>query len=420
MGEIDTHNALAISFPFEEKVLKGSMTLPLSKSESNRALMIAEYGGFLSSILHISDSNDTIVLNNILQNIDCRNTEINCEDAGTVARFLMTFLACRRGTWLLTGTNRLCQRPMGDLVDALRHLGASVDWLEKEGCLPVKILGVDIQGDEVVLNVEKSSQFASSLLLAAPMWPKGLKLHLEGNLNSLPYIDMTIAMMQKAGAKCQRTGSYVKVDYSPYQSVKQNVTSDWSAASYWFEMAALSDDCDLLLENLSFDSLQGDAIIAEMMRPLGVAATEEENGIRLKKGPINPEKLVFDFSNTPDLFPAVVVACAGLKLKARFRGVKNLALKESDRVGAMAEELQKTGAVLSRISDDEVLLTSSEKHQVPGLHPVVFNSHNDHRVAMALAPLALTIGETYIKNPQVVEKSYPAFWHEVGKLFDVR
>lgn len=187
MGEIDTHNALAISFPFEEKVLKGSMTLPLSKSESNRALMIAEYGGFLSSILHISDSNDTIVLNNILQNIDCMNTEINCEDAGTVARFLMTFLACRRGTWLLTGTNRLCQRPMGDLVDALRHLGASVDWLEKEGCLPVKILGVDIQGDEVVLNVEKSSQFASSLLLAAPMWPKGLKLHVRTVKENLPW-----------------------------------------------------------------------------------------------------------------------------------------------------------------------------------------------------------------------------------------
>lgn len=418
MKDFQDNDMLEISCPFAQKTVKGNVKLPFSKSESNRALMIAEYGGFLSSILHISDSNDTIVLNNILQNIDCRNTEINCEDAGTVARFLMTFLACRRGTWLLTGTNRLCQRPMGDLVVALRQLGASIEYLGKDDCLPVKIKGVDIQGGEISLNVEKSSQFASSLLLAAPMWPKGLKLHLEGNLNSLPYIDMTLAMMQKAGAKCQRTGGFVKVDCSPYQNVKQIVTSDWSAASYWFELAALSDDCDLLLENLSFDSLQGDAIIAEMMRPLGVAATEEENGIRLKKGPINPEKLVFDFSNTPDLFPAVVAACAGLKLKARFRGVKNLALKESDRVAAMAEELRKIGATLVRVSDDEAFLPSFENiSRLSYFQPIIFDSNNDHRIAMSLAPLTLKTYEVCVKNPQAVEKSYREYWNELGKFF---
>lgn len=420
MGEIDKHKVLTVSFPFAKKVLKGSAVLPFSKSESNRALMIAAYGGFPLQAAHISDSHDTLLLKNNLQNIDEKITTIDCEDAGTVARFLMTFLACKKGEWTLTGTECLCQRPMGDLVDALRQLGADIDYLEKDGCLPVKIKGADIQGGEVCLNVEKSSQFASSLLLAAPMWPEGLKLHLEGNLNSLPYIDMTIAMMRNAGAKCQRNGDLVVVENAPYRDEKQIVTSDWSAASYWFEMAALSDDCDLLLESLSFDSLQGDAAIAGMMRPLGVAAIEEKEGIRLKKSQLSAENLDFDFSNTPDLFPAVVAACAGLKLKARFKGVKNLALKESDRIGAMTEELLKIGAVLNRVSVDEVQLSFCEKTQLQALQPIVFCSHNDHRVAMAIAPLVLRIGEFCVTNPQVVEKSYPAFWQEMGKFFVLR
>ena len=419
MDKNDCPNSISLSFPFAKKEVRGSVTLPFSKSESNRALMIAAYSGSALQIEHISDSNDTFLLKRNLQYID-NVTTVDCEDAGTVARFLMSFLACRKGEWVLTGNGRLCQRPMGDLVDALRQLCAAIDYLEKDGCLPVKIKGTDIQGGEVSLRVDKSSQFASSLLLASPMWPKGLKLHLDGKLNSLPYIDMTIAMMQNAGAKCQRDGNLVVVENSPYHNENQIVTSDWSAASYWFELAALSDDCDLLLENLSFDSLQGDAAIAEMMRPLGVEAIEEKNGIRLKKRQLRSENLVFDFSSTPDLFPAVVAACAGLKQNVRFIGVKNLVLKESDRVEAMTEELLKIGSVLTRVSDDEVLLSFSEKPRFADSHPIVFSSHNDHRIAMAMAPLALKIGDLCMMNPQVVEKSYPFFWQEMGKIFVLR
>ena len=222
---------------------------------------------------------------------------------------------------------------------------------------------------------------------------------------------------KKARAKCQRTGGFVKVDFSPYQIVKQIVTSDWSAASYWFELAALSDDCDLLLENLSFTSLQGDAAIAKIMRPLGVESIEENDGIRLKKKQINSENLVFDFSDTPDLFLAVVATCAGLKLKACFIGVKNLALKESDRVEAMREELMKIGAILTRISDDEVRLSSFERLPFSDSQPIIFNVHNDHRIAMALTPLTLKVGRLCMENPQVVAKSYPRFWNEMRKFF---
>lgn len=413
MKDFQDNDTLEISCPFAKKTVKGNVKLPFSKSESNRALMIAVYGEFPLEINDLSDANDTVLLQKLLCSFSQGVSAFDCKDAGTVARFLMTFLAGKQGEWTLTGSPRLCQRPMGDLVAALRQLGASVEYLGNDDCLPVKIKGVDIQGGEISLNAEKSSQFASSLLMAAPMWPKGLKLHLLGQLNSLPYIDMTIAMMQNAGAKAFREKTLISVDNVPYQFAGQKVSADWSAASYWFELAALSDDCDLLLENLSFDSLQGDAAIAEMMRQLGVNAIEEKFGIRLKKKHLNAENLVFDFSNTPDLFPAVVATCAGLRLETYFKRIKNLGLKESDRVGAMAEELWKIGAVMTRKSDDEVCLSFCEAFQKSNQDPVVFSSHNDHRIAMALAPLVLVFDSFSIENPNVVSKSYPNYWDEI-------
>ena len=414
MKDFQDNDTLEISCLFAQKTVKGNVKLPFSKSESNRALMIAAYGRFPLEINDLSDANDTVLLQKLLCSFSQGASVFDCEDAGTVARFLMTFLAGKQGEWTLTGSPRLCQRPMGDLVAALCQLGASVEYLGNDDCLPVKIKGVDIQGGKVILNVEKSSQFASSLLLAAPMWPKGLKLHLLGQLNSLPYIDMTIAMMQNAGANSFREKTVISVDNVPYQFAGQKVSADWSAASYWFELAALSDDCDLLLENLSFDSLQGDAAIAEMMRFLGVDAIQEKSGIRLKKKLLEVGNPVFDFSETPDLFPTVVATCAGLKLKASFKGIKNLALKESDRVAAMAEELQKIGATLVRLSDNEAFLSSFENtSRLSHFQQIVFDSHNDHRIAMALAPLVLVFDSFSIENPNVVSKSYPNYWDEI-------
>lgn len=403
-----------------DRSLVGEVKLPGSKSESNRALMMAAYGGFQPRFENLSEANDTKVLQRLLRQVEKREDfELDCEDAGSAARFLLTFLSCREGEWLLTGTERLCQRPMADLVDALRELGAMLTCLGQEGRLPIRVLGRKLDGGVANVKVDSSSQFASSLLLAAPVWKKGLTLCLEGEAASLPYIDMTLAMMRRLGAEACRKGAVVQVAPRPYCCGGESVAiaSDWSSASYWFEAAALSETCDLLLRDLSSDSMQGDKIIVDMMRPLGVVAAEEPCGVRLRKAERVQKELVFDFFQVPDLLPAVMGACAGLSQKARFTGVRNLVLKESDRLSAMAVELAKTGAVSRRVSRDEIILESFEMPN-DALDDAMprFAAHDDHRIAMALAPMALVFRDVEIIGTESVGKSYPDFWKEFEKI----
>ena len=243
------------------------ITLPASKSESNRVLMIAAYGGFAPVFQNLSDSKDTKVLKEALRSLPfidsslptalCRNDIkgsqqiIDIADCGTAARFLTTYLACHSGDWLLMGTERMQQRPMSPLVDALRSLGSDIQYVENEGCLPLRIKGKPISGGKISVDMTQSSQFASSLLLAAPMFPQGLELELLGELNSLPYLDMTINMMCHFSAQVERRGRTVVVKPHPYQPRPFSVESDWSAASYWYEMAAFSEDCEIRLHGLA-------------------------------------------------------------------------------------------------------------------------------------------------------------------------
>ena len=383
------------------------ITISASKSESNRALMIAAYGGFAPDFQNLSDSNDTKVLNEALASIDsmpctatCRNdmhtivSFIDIADCGTAARFMTTYLACHEGDWLLTGTERMRQRPMAPLVDALRSLGSDIQYVENEGCLPQRIKGKPITGGKISVDMTQSSQFASSLLLAAPMFLQGIEIELLGELSSLPYLDMTIAMQRHFFAQVERHGRTVVVKPQPYQPRPFSVEPDWSAASYWYEMAALSEDCEIRLHGLGGPStgslpasLQGDAIIAEWMRQLGVGTFVDGNDIVLRKIPFEKRSLHFDFSFNPDLYPTMVATCAGLNVEATFTGLDNLALKESDRVRAMQKELAKLGK--------------------PSLH---FCAHNDHRIVMALAPLAVLYGSVTFDHAEVVEKSYPTYW----------
>ena len=395
--------------------------LPASKSESNRALMIAAYGGFTPDFQILSDSNDTKVLIdalNVLPFIDSRQRTsqrgndikgdhkiIDIADCGTAARFLTTFLACHEGEWLLTGSERMKQRPIKPLVDALLELGADIHYAEKHGFLPLFINGHPLQGGKVTIDMTLSSQFASSLILAAPMWPHGLELELVGDLSSLPYLDMTIAMMCHFSAQVERQGRKVVVSPKPYEKQSFTIESDWTAASYWYEMAALSEECEIKLHDLSgpstlrrvrcsgIASLQGDAIIAEWMSQIGVGTFVEKDAVVLKKIPFVKRPLRFDFSQHPDLYPTMAATCAGLKVEATFAGLDNLALKESDRVEAMRSELAK----LDR-------------------KPLRFCAHNDHRVVMALAPLALEFGAVSFDHPEVVSKSYPRFWDDASFL----
>lgn len=381
----------------------GEVTLPASKSESNRALMIAAYGGFAPDFQNLSDSGDTMVLSEALRKAQSGESIIDIADCGTAARFLTTYLACHEGDWLLTGTERMKQRPMAPLVEALRSLGAEVQYVENEGCLPLHIKGKTILGGKVKMDTTLSSQFASSLLLAAPMWPHGLEMDLVGHLSSVPYLQMTVAMMRHFGAECELQGERVVVSQKPYEPRDFAVDPDWSAASYWYEMAAFSEECEIRLHGLAGHSilrldsgtakLQGDAIIAEWMTHLGVGTFVDGNDLILRKIPFEKRPLSFDFFDHPDLYPTLAATCAGLHVEACFTGLDNLHLKESDRVEAMQQELAKLGEPEIR-----------------------FCAHADHRIVMALAPLSMLVGPVAFDHPEVVAKSYPSFWNDTSFL----
>ena len=383
----------------------GEVTLPASKSESNRALMIAAYGGFAPDFQNLSDSKDTLVLKKALSclpfidsrqrtnlcgnDIKGKQHTIDIADCGTAARFMTTYLACHEGEWILTGTERMKQRPILPLVKSLCELGADIQFVEKEGCLPLRIKGKPISGGKAQIDMHQSSQFASSLLLAAPMWPEGLEMELLGELTSLPYLEMTLTMMRHFGAEVERNDRTISVNPKPYKSNSFVVSGDWSAASYWYEMAALSEECEIRLRGLSLSSLQGDVVIVDWMKQLGVGTFFEKDAIVLRKIPFEKHSVCFDFAAHPDLYPTMAATCAGLNVDATFTGLDNLALKESDRVGAMQAELLKLGS-----------------------GSLQFCSHNDHRIVMALAPLALFYGPISFDHPEVVEKSYPGFWFD--------
>lgn len=400
--------------------LNSSVCLPTSKSESNRALMVGAYGGFAIETENgkFSEAHDTALLKALLEKIKTSSSDggvIDCEDAGTASRFMMTYLACKPGNWVLTGTPRMCQRPMAPLIEALRQLGADIRCLEAEGKLPVEITGTRILGGDMEIDATQSSQFVSSLLLAAPTWEKGLRLVLKDGAVSMPYVDMTMAIMRHFGAVVERRDNEIVVYPGAYQSKRFSVSADWSAASYWYEMAALSEDCDLLLESLKYDPLQGDAVVAEWYQSFGVQTSYEPQGVRLTKiAQEYPEKpLEFDISMTPDLFPAVFVTCVALHFPAIFRGVKTLSFKESDRVNALVTELSKVYNFKYMINDNNIILEKSVLSYTSNFQDnIIFNAFDDHRVAMALSGLSLVLGSVSVDHPEVVSKSYPGFWKE--------
>ena len=372
------------------KTLRGTVNLPGSKSESNRALMIAAYGGFPLEVEGLSDAHDTVLLKKLLELTSlraqrCNDVVIDCEDAGTVARFLTTYLANKPGTWILTGTERLCQRPMAPLIDALRQIGANI----AENQLPLKAMGSHLKGGSVTLDATQSSQFASSLLMAAPTWERGLRLTMKGAPVSMPYLAMTIKMMEHFGVQVVREANAIIVPHQSYHSRPFSVSADWSSASYWYEMMALSEGGELLLKGLKADTLQGDAVVAEWFKPLGVDTTFAPEGAYLTKTDADPQNIVFDFTHTPDLFPAVCATCYALHVDAVFKGTGTLSTKESDRLKALQTEL-------SHLGENRV-----------------FRTYGDHRIAMALAALRPLYGPIRVDDPSVVNKSYPCFWNEL-------
>ncbi len=408
------------------------INLPRSKSESNRALMIMHYYGIQefrnsgiqgrgveNSMSLISTSDDTVLLRKLLS-LDFSHLpdneviELDCANAGTVLRFLMTAVSMTKGTFVLTGSERMKQRPVKPLVDALRSLGVSIDYLEKDSYPPIMIKGCEIAGGNLEISVEQSSQFASSLLLAAPLWKNGLSLTLTGNLSSLPYIDMTINVMKQCGVDVERNGRKITVNPSRYKFDDFKIEPDWSAAAFWYEILALSDKTQMLFKDLKIDSLQADAVTKDVFKSLGIETLSVDKGVMIKKTADCKKYITFDFINSPDLFPAVIATCAGLQVDAEFSGLKNLSIKESDRKKAMMNELSKLDIVFEEVSEDVLRMKCPDI--LPCFskdNPMIFNNYKDHRIAMALVPLAMKIGFVEMENTEVVSKSYPEFFEEL-------
>lgn len=390
--------------------VKATIQLPASKSISNRVLIIHALSGGKESLRNLSDCDDTQVMIKALT----ENTEpIDILAAGTAMRFLTAYLSATPGTHTLTGTQRMQQRPIQILVNALRQLGAQIEYAGNEGFPPLHICGTELTGDEITLKGNVSSQYISALLMIGPVLKHGLQLHLTGEIISRPYINLTLQLMKEFGAMAAWTSDQsIRVEPRPYRSVPFTVESDWSAASYWYQIAALSPAAEIELTGLFRNSYQGDSRGAQLFAKLGVETQYTDRGVRLiKKGALST-RLDEDLVNIPDLAQTFVVTCALLDIPFRFTGLQTLKIKETDRIAALKAELAKLGYVL-RDENDSILVWDGERCK-PQETPVI-KTYEDHRMAMAFAPAAIRYPHMQIAEPQVVSKSYPAYWEDLKK-----
>lgn len=383
-----------------------------SKSESNRALLLQALYPFLS-IGNLSAADDTVILQQALQST---SSTIDVGHAGTAMRFLTAYFAAQQGRKvLLTGSARMCDRPIAPLVEALQALGAKIRYAQKEGFPPLYIEGQVLTATEVSVEGSLSSQYITALLLIAPKLPNGLILHLTGTLTSMSYLRMTVDFLKYllGGDKVAFEKNTITV--KPVEELKERhwqVESDWSSASYWYSFVALSPiGTRLSLTHFKQNSLQGDSALQQLYTAFGVTTAFEGTEITLTKKSV-PVVQVFeaDLNNTPDIAQTIAVTCCGLGLKATLTGLHTLKIKETDRLQALQTELSKLGAEVT-ITDDSLHLAACEKLTAD----VVIATYNDHRMAMAFAPLLLKT-RLEIANKEVVSKSYPDFWTDVEKV----
>lgn len=390
--------------------LRASVQLPASKSISNRALVLNALSYSPYCIHNLSDCDDTEVM---VAALNSNSRDFDIKAAGTAMRFLTAFLSKVVGEWTITGTERMKNRPIRILVDALNSLGARVEYVEKEGFPPLRIFGSALQGGEISLSGGVSSQYISALLMIAPLMENGLTLHLEGNIISKPYINLTLRLMAQFGVKADWSDHTIRILPQDYKPIPFTVESDWSAASYWYEVVALSGNAEIELLGLFKDSLQGDAAGAKLFARLGVGTTYTDRGVLLKRNGQTCRKLTYNFVNEPDLAQTFVVVCALLNIPFRFTGLQSLKIKETDRMEALKVELRKLGYLLTD-SNDSILEWNGERCEAEP-NPVIA-TYEDHRMAMAFAPVALLRPEGLeMAEPGVVSKSYPSYWEDLKR-----
>ena len=387
-----------------------STALPASKSICNRALIINALSTHSIYPENLSDCDDTDVIVKALKNM---TYTIDIKAAGTAMRFLTSYLAVGKEQHVITGTERMKQRPISILVNALRLLGANIEYTEQEGFPPLKISGKTLTGGKIELKGNVSSQYISSLLLIAPTLKEGLQIRLTGEVVSVPYINMTLRLMNEFGAQAAWTSEKeIKVWPKPYKAIPYTIENDWSAASYWYEMAALADDAEIELPGLLPNSLQGDSQVARLFHYLGVTTEYTGTGIIIRNGGERVKRLNYNFVNEPDLAQTFVVTCCLQNIAFRFTGLQSLKIKETDRMAALINEMKKLGYVVNE-SDDAVLEWNGERCEPDAA--IAIDTYEDHRMAMAFAPAAIRIKGIGIRHPEVVSKSYPGYWNELKK-----
>lgn len=372
---------------------------------------LAGGGGLLSGI---AVCDDTKAMGDALEST-CEM--INIGAAGTAMRFLTAYFASKEGrTVMLDGSERMRRRPIGVLVDALRECGADIEYAGEEGYPPLRINGRCLTGGSLTLKASVSSQYVSALLMVAPMMTSGLEITLEGDVVSWPYIKMTLGLMSQWGIECDTEGTRIKVPSGHYRPIDFSVEADWSAASYWFETEALSSS-EISLTGLSSDSLQGDSRLMELFKNFGVEAEWGDDGeLILNPTPdLNP-RVNLDLGEQPDLAQTVVVTCCMLGLPFRVSGLSTLRIKETDRLAALQNEMRKVSFDIDIVDDSVLEWDGRSRWPISGDEPVVIDTYDDHRMAMAFAPVGLYIPGIIIRNAEVVTKSYPEFWNDMRSL----
>ena len=393
----------------QSKELQLQITLPASKSISNRALILNALAYSPYDIQNLSDCDDTRVT---VKALDSNDTTFDIGAAGTAMRFLTAFLSKTVGEWIITGSERMKNRPIKLLVDALTTLGACIEYVEKEGYPPLRIFGSALMGGEISLNGGVSSQYISALMMIAPYMQNGLKIKLEGNVISVPYIQMTMTMMKEYGVNVTFENNEIDVKPQIYNPIQYKVESDWSAASYWYEILSITGKGQIFLNALNQNSSQGDSKVAELFEQLGVKTEYQAEGVLLTSNGQYTEKFEYDFVNQPDLAQTFAVTCCLKNIPFMFSGLQSLKIKETDRIVALINELKKLGYVIVEPAEGQLAWLGE---RCTAAETISIATYEDHRMAMAFAPAAL-VTPISIEEPHVVSKSYPSFWNDIEEL----
>lgn len=412
--------------------IRSTVEIPASKSISNRLLIIHALSGREGLLENLSDSDDTAVM---IKALSSQDDIKDVGHAGTSMRFLAALYSCRPGTVTLTGSDRMKERPIGPLVDALRSIGADIQYVGEEGFPPLKIHGKKLKGGKISIPGDVSSQFISAILMIAPLLEGGLELELTGSIVSASYINMTLELMRQSGIDTEWEGSRISVAPGPYLTKHTVVESDWSAASYWYSIAMLHSQSEINIRHFEQQSLQGDSVLMELFSHLGMDSVVKNGVLSLvpdgntvpgehgisesnSSGKATSDQAAgatvsFDFTNCPDLVQTLAVLLCLCDIPFKFTGTRTLRIKETDRIAALQAELKKLGYLLE--SEPAGSFLAWKGTRCDREEDIIIETYHDHRMAMAFAPACLKTGEIRIKDPMVVTKSYPGFWEDLAR-----